>query len=162
MFIFGIGADPNLIRKKFTVTAWTPLLWTMKASCPWSVSISLKKVKGLISMHFKIGKLHKKVDFLEVPFVAMNMLLGTASISWYIEKISPEAETICSVILIPVAITEAAVKCPAMAVERSATLFDNQWSSKFSQDTICNRPIRQITTKEQTFVRVALSAGVLI
>lgn len=61
------GIDPNLIGEELTVTAWTPLVWTVKASHVRSVCNNPMEAKGFISSHLQIRQILEKVVFLVVP-----------------------------------------------------------------------------------------------
>lgn len=117
MVILDMGAGKTLISKHFIMTPWTSLSRTVKASRLWSASNSPMEVPAYLSLPLQIVQRHGIVEFLVVPGSAMNMLLGSAFISRYTEKISPKAGTIRSVRSTLAAIAVATEESPPKAVE---------------------------------------------
>lgn len=63
MVILDSGAGQKIIRKKFFMTTWTPLIRTVKIGCLGSASNSPVVVKEFVSVHLRIGQLPEKVEF---------------------------------------------------------------------------------------------------
>lgn len=129
-----------------------PLLQTVKISCLRSASNDSMEVKGFISLPVQKWSLYKKAGFVVVPGLTSNLLLGSSSISLFIEKISPRAGTISPISSGPVAIAEAAKKRLAMQVE------SDEHQKPVEEPCVITQSVR-LPPMSETFVQVKASAG---
>lgn len=106
MAIRDTGEGPNLIKKDFILSSWTPVVRAVTTSHVQSTSNNLIEVRKIISLHAQIRQVSNTVEMILVSGLSTTMLLGTASIVWYIKKVSPRTRKINPVSSVPAADTD--------------------------------------------------------